>query len=397
MDTSANNGRLTAEPDCYETPDVPVPSVLPEEDEPKSEQVVKDRLSARNAFDRFKDATIDTQSVDFADDLSQRKRPTGYISVDGQYEMGSGRHENVVSKYNRLRHEVGELLAELNTMSAQGQTKDFSSEDPAGLATKVQALQQQLNAVQLSSALGTDLNTPVAKSLMQQLGSYKQAAVTSQKKQESADAGPGDGVTYELYYQPSVASFVHLSQLADLERRLDGLEKTLGLGIAPVLAALSSELRVERGPGTLQGVLGAIQKRLGMLDGRLVEQLERRVAQLSQQRQQIEASQPAAATGDLGANAEKITALYGALTKGDADASIPDLVSRLRALKIVHEQAASFSSTLSLLQTTQAQLTETLKGQDTALEQLRTSMQTNMAAIADNLASLAARLDALAQ
>eukprot|EP00124_Ichthyophonus_hoferi_P005771 Ihof_evm2s947 gene=Ihof_evmTU2s947 len=128
--------RQAIEPDCFETPDVPTGPQVVEEDDSINEDIARDHLSPHHAFTKFRDSTLETTGVDFSDGVGRRLRTPGYMVTGSSIEMGAGREENVVSKYNRLKHEVAELLEQVEAMATQDKNNNSIVEDPATLSSQ---------------------------------------------------------------------------------------------------------------------------------------------------------------------------------------------------------------------------------------------------------------------
>ncbi|KAI9316227.1 Dynamitin-domain-containing protein [Dichotomocladium elegans] len=61
------------QPDVYETPDVDL-SNPSSDDDGSNENLVRSRISVKDATARFKDSAVDTSGVDFSDRLTRRKK-----------------------------------------------------------------------------------------------------------------------------------------------------------------------------------------------------------------------------------------------------------------------------------------------------------------------------------
>ncbi|KAI8991769.1 Dynamitin-domain-containing protein [Mycotypha africana] len=116
------------QPDVYETPDTNESSVNvtyenQSSDDDDGEEVVKSRVSVKDAASRFKDSIVDSTDADFSDRLSRRKkamyrtfvrRPLGLET--SEYEIlpkNLTLEETPLQKLRRLMYEIQELNDEV--------------------------------------------------------------------------------------------------------------------------------------------------------------------------------------------------------------------------------------------------------------------------------------------
>lgn len=93
---------------------------------------------------------------------------------------------------------------------------------------------------------------------------------------------------------------------------------------------------------------------------------------------------------------ERVNTLYSKMQEWDATSqAVPELITRLTALKGLHERGTDFGKTLSHLEETQKTLTKALSDDKTVLEKLEGSFTANMATIEGNFAALDARVEAI--
>ncbi|NXH09293.1 DCTN2 protein, partial [Bucco capensis] len=148
-----------------------------------------------------------------------------------------GAKESPQQKYQRLQHEVQELIRDVEQI--QSSVKEAAAEEeltPMALARQVEGLKQQLLCSHLEKLLGpaaaidfADPEGALAKRLLQQLEVAKcsKAAAAAGKGSPRASAPPGDAVTFELYWRPEQEQFAHTAKVAELEKRLAQLEATV--------------------------------------------------------------------------------------------------------------------------------------------------------------------------
>ncbi|NXY00505.1 DCTN2 protein, partial [Centropus bengalensis] len=132
---------------------------------------------------------------------------------------GVGAKETPQQRYQRLQHELQELLRDVEQI--QNTVKDAAAEDeltPMALARQVEALKQQLHSNHLEKLLGptaaidfSDPDGALAKRLLQQLEVAKSSRAAPGKS-PSPDTG-GDAVTFELYWRPEQEQFVQTAKV----------------------------------------------------------------------------------------------------------------------------------------------------------------------------------------
>ncbi|CAM9938309.1 unnamed protein product, partial [Bubo scandiacus] len=166
------------EPDVYETSDLPEDDQAEFEAEELTSTSVEHLIINPNAaYEKFRDKRLSTKGVDFSDRIN-KPRTTGYES--GEYEIlgeGLGAKETPQQRYQRLQHEVQELVREVEQI--QSTVKESSAAEeltPMALARQVEGLKQQLVSSHLEKLLGpaaavdfADPEGALAKRLLQQL------------------------------------------------------------------------------------------------------------------------------------------------------------------------------------------------------------------------------------
>ncbi|NWX12671.1 DCTN2 protein, partial [Aegotheles bennettii] len=134
-----------------------------------------------------------------------------------------GTRETPQQRYQRLQHEVQELLRQVE--QAQSTVKEAAAEEeltPMALARQVEGLKQQLLCSHLEQLLGPtatiDLADPdgaLAKRLLQQLEVAKCSKAAPGKGPGKAPGTkpPGDAVTLELYWRPEQEQFAQAAKV----------------------------------------------------------------------------------------------------------------------------------------------------------------------------------------
>lgn len=267
---------------------------------------------------------------------------------------------------------------------------------PAAMASQVQFLQQQLQSAKLDNLKGPSAESVLSGAGMQDDLTRRLLAEIAKTPTAAGKATPGaqssdGGVTYELFYKPEHAKFAQMATLGNLEQRIQKLESSLG---QESLASVATDLG--KPDITLQGAVTALTRQVMTLSTENLGDIERRVAQLLQQAEQLKKKAGEAAATQPSEYAGKVSELYELTKRWDATAScVPDLIERLQTLKGLHERGAEFGQTLTELEAVQSQIQESLRTQSSVLNTLNASFSQNLTTIQDNFKSLDARIDAL--
>lgn len=97
-------------------------------------------------------------------------------------------------------------------------------------------------------------------------------------------------------------------------------------------------------------------------------------------------------------DSKKISELFEIMTKWDMTSQhLPILVTRLKSLKHLHEEAATFAQNLRNLQETQNQIELQLENQKLVGSEIKELMEKNMKQTQENIKSLEQRIEKLAQ
>ncbi|XP_068519529.1 dynactin subunit 2 [Anas acuta] len=385
------------EPDVYETSDLPEDDQAEFEAEELTSTSVEHLIINPNAaFEKFKDKRLGTEGVDFSDRIS-KMRTTGYEA--GEYEMlgeGVGAKETPQQRYQRLQHEVQELVREVEQI--QSAVKDSAAEEeltPMALARQVEGLKQQLVSSHLEKLLGpaaaidfADPEGALAKRLLQQLEVAKCKKAAAGKSPAKAPAPAGDMLTFELYWRPEQDQFSQAAKIAELEKRLAQLEAMVRYepdSQNPLLVGLKGTSLVE----TVQ----ILQAKVNILDVAVLDQVEARLQSVLAKVNEIAKHKAVVQDADT---QSKIHQVYEMMQRWDPVASsLPDVVQRLLTLRELHEQATQFGQVLVHLDTTQQEIAGALKDNTVLLAEVQKTMKENLAIVEDNFADIEARIKRL--
>ncbi|XP_015471820.1 dynactin subunit 2 isoform X3 [Parus major] len=390
------------EPDVYETSD------LPEDDQAEFEAFAQEleELSSTSvehliinpnaAYEKFRDKRLGTEGVDFSDRIG-RTRTTGYEA--GEYEMlgeGLGAKETPQQRFQRLQHEVQELLRDVEQI--QSSVKESGAEEeltPMALARQVEVLKQQLLSSHLEKVLGpgaavdfADPEGALAKRLLQQLEVAKCSKSTPGKGPPRGPVPAGDAVTFELYWRPEQDQFAQSAKVSELEKRLAQLEAAMRCepdSQNPLLVGLKGS--------SLMDTVQVLQAKVNVLDVAVLDQVEARLQSVLGKVNEIAKHKATVQDADT---QSKIHQLYETLQSWDAVASaLPDVVQRLVTLRDLHEQATQFGQVLVHLDTTQQEIAGALKDNAVLLAEVQKTMKDNLAIVEDNFADIDARIKRL--
>ncbi|XP_025001044.1 dynactin subunit 2 isoform X1 [Gallus gallus] len=390
------------EPDVYETSD------LPEDDQAEFEAFAQELeeltstsvehliINPNAAFEKFKDKRLGTDGVDFSDRIS-KSRTTGYES--GEYEIlgeGLGAKETPQQRYQRLQHEVQELIRDVEQI--QSAVKESAAEEeltPMALARQLEGLKQQLVSCHLQKLLGptaaidfADPEGALAKRLQQQLEVAKCKKAAPAKSPPKAPAPTTDALTFELFWRPEQDQFSQTAKIAELEKRLAQLEAMVRCepdSQNPLLVGLKGTSLVE----TVQ----ILQAKVNILDAAVLDQVEARLQSVLGKVNEIAKHKAIVQDADT---QSKIHQVYEMMQRWDHMASsLPDVVQRLLTLRDLHEQASRFVQVLVHLDTTQQEVAAALKDNTVLLAEVQKTMKENLAVVEDNFAEVEARIKRL--
>ncbi|XP_039909859.1 dynactin subunit 2 [Hirundo rustica] len=382
------------EPDVYETSDLPEDDQAEFEAEELSSTSVEHLIINPNAaYEKFRDKRLGTEGVDFSDRIG-RTRTTGYEA--GEYEMlgeGLGAKETPQQRFQRLQHEVQELLRDVEQI--QSSVKESGAEEeltPMALARQVEVLKQQLLSSHLEKVLGpgaaidfADPEGALAKRLLQQLEVAKCSKAAPGKGPARDTAPAGDAVTFELYWRPEQDQFAQSAKVSELEKRLAQLEAAMRCE-----ADSQNPLLVGLKGSSLMDTVQVLQAKVNVLDMAVLDQVEARLQSVLGKVNEIAKHKATVQDADT---QSKIHQLYETLQSWDAVASaLPDVVQRLVTLRDLHEQATQFGQVLVHLDTTQQEIAGALKDNAVLLAEVQKTMKDNLAIVEDNFADIDARI-----
>ncbi|KAL9542853.1 hypothetical protein MBANPS3_008397 [Mucor bainieri] len=435
------------QPDVYETPDSAdnVTNVSYENqssDEDDNENVVKSRVSVKDAANRFKGSIVDSTDTDFSDRLTRRKKAMYRTYVKRPPAMETNEYEILpknlsldetpLQKLRRLMYEVQELNDEMEKAKEPADAKETISQSDilsqiAYLQSDLVRMNQQAGEEDLSQKSNYGKSIEDAKSLIKQLEAFKNipATVASDKKEESDTTASekndkNDMVTYELFYTPETAKMQKESKLSDIDERIAKIEKLVGSNAGQALDELPQNLASTSLVNSLskleQQVLVLAQPRQLEMVARRVKVLNSDLDRLNELKSgrkdtsslgfglssainpQNTPSANEAANKDSNDNEAKINKLFATLEKVDPLLNLtPALLTRLKALQTLHTEAASFGQSVKVISEEQTRMTDELKSLATTCDLLNQSLKENDESINSNIKVIDDRMTDLIQ
>eukprot|EP00092_Neocalanus_flemingeri_P013321 GFUD01014360.1.p1 GENE.GFUD01014360.1~~GFUD01014360.1.p1 ORF type:complete len:395 (-),score=120.58 GFUD01014360.1:104-1288(-) len=375
--------------DVYETSDLPeADQYLIGQNDETTDSIETLRISANEAFGRFKGAYIDSTAVDFSDKLRNSRRK-GY-NVVWTGEPSKEEQETPIKKYQRLNCEVRELLEDINTAKAENDSgiADLTLENMTG---QLGLMHKQLLELRLEDVLGeetihimTDPQAAARKKLLSQLEQLKTVGAGGSSKADAVSP------SYSLYIKHSTSALDEGALLSSLSSRLAVLEATVGFS-----ADQMSILTMETGKKSISQAVQVLSAKTTLMDPSKLDHIEGRLGALQQKLGHLQESSKSILDSDsvakldhMLATVERSKPLY---------ASLPEVVVRMESLQNLHQQAAEFSRSLVELETVQSQLSVQLGNNLTLLSSTKEKFTTNLANINQNFSSLFDRIDQLKQ
>jgi len=379
-------GVIVESVDVYETSDLPEADqhMIGNSDD-ASDSIETLRISANEAFGRFKGAYIDSGSVDFSDKLRNTRRK-GY-SVVWSGEATKEEEETPVKKYKRLNCEVRELLDEIKSAKAQHDSgvADLTLEN---MTVQLGIMHKQLLELRLEDVLGeevmhtmTDPQAAARKKLLSQLEELKSGG---ENKVKNVDK---NSPSYSLFIKQSIATLEEGAMLSSLSSRLAVLEAAVGFS-----ADQMSILTMETGRKNMSQAVQVISAKTTLMDPSKLDHIEGRLGALQQKLGHLQESQ-SSLDSDSVAKLEQMMSTVG--RSKPLYASLPDVIVRMESLQNLHQKAADFSRSLVELETVQAQLAVQMGNNFTMLNNTKEKFSKNLENINQNFASLFDRIERL--
>lgn len=373
--------------DVYETPDYCEEKLeglnegmLKEVEETETnEDISNDRLNLGMVKNRFLKEEVNAEEVDFSERVGRKSKRSYQTKNFHDYGVIE---ETVEKKLARLRRELEEIRLELldeqkekmNSMEEGMVHKSFA--DLNELDHQITELQNQAK----KSAIAT---------LEKRLQEFSLANLAKEEDREGnmmeMNHSENQSLKYTLDYNPKYKEKYTELNLSELENRLTVLEKSLGINHmhsytlqAPILPTLSHLNKKIMLLTSNKSYIDLITKK--------VKDLVAEMEILHEKKSKIDSDTNESTTIS---QEEKIDALYSNLeTIQNISCILPNLLDRLKALRIVHADAATVTTGLkdcterqNIIQDEMIELKQTLERVEFAIKESKNTIQSNMTEI----------------
>lgn len=377
------------EPDVFETSELPESEQTADFYEEENDPIEKIHISSDDAFNKFKGKYVDGTNVDFSSKIEKRIR-TGYNAGSGDWEVVGRGQETPIQKYNRLQCEMKELLEEINEIQ-----KNKTSEDLSCLVSteKVEQSLKKLADLKLEQSLGEEvvqkLSDPQGiqiKKLMSQIEEYK---ATIHEKPESQVDTDLENIVYQFAYKPGQASLAQTTRIAELETRLNRLEKVLGASSDKL-----TRLTAANSKGSLLETAEHLSATASLLDSSQLDHIEGRLGALAQKMEGIAEKKKQIQQDE---EKDKMILELFEMVKNTEQVSklLPKTIARLKALEELHKKATDFTKTIAQIEAAQTEIIGNIDNNKTLLQGVQESFAMSLNEINSTVISLDSRIKAL--
>jgi len=385
-------------PDTFETADIKEEVVKENVDfikENENENIDKTAVVSKEAFSKFADKTFSTADEDYSESVVVRRRVKrgGFIQNQTDFELADvNSDETPLQRFHRLQFEVKKFLEDIREKKIEKDVVEKPEQiDPNQMAEELNILQSQLVHLLKDETVQPILNPKyeleqtaklqegLSKKLLNELNNFAKIEPLEASTTKNEKSGC---VTYELYYTPNTSKQLQSSKLAELEKRLSDIENLVGINklIIPNVNLVEA---VEQ-----------LKENLSILTIPQIETIQQTINTVSKDMDLLLQKQKSFQTKTI--NEKKINQIFEIMTKWDeTNDQLPLLVSRLKSLKSLHEEAASFSRTVKDLELQQEEMKKLLKSDAEILKQLEEGFKKNLNLIQNNFTSLDNRITSL--
>ncbi|KTW30741.1 hypothetical protein T552_00453 [Pneumocystis carinii B80] len=380
--------------DVYETPDFVEDQWMEnsskyEGEETQNEDISNDRLNVCEAKSRFLREQVEAEDVDFSERIRGKNRKSYVTRNFHDYGVIE---ETIDEKLARLRRELEEVREELNQKKFQenkneNETVNKSFADLSELDYQMAELENKTkkSAIAMLSKRLEELSLP--------------ESINNDDKEVVMETNESlnQPLKYTLNYNPSYKE-KHLElDLSEFENRLTMLEKSLGIDQihsyklqAPILSTLSYLDKKITLLTSNKSYIDSITKK--------VKNLVAEMEILHEKKTKMDSK-----TSDLNTTPQekKIDALYENLEMIESISPIlPNLLDRLKALRIIHADAATVTTGLKdctqrqhIIQDEMLELKETLQKVESTMKESKITIQSNMMEIENMVKKLEQKVD----
>jgi len=308
------------------------------------------------------------------------------------------KEESYAQRFHRLQYEVKNFLEELDQKKVEKSEENAKQAepevDPSNIAEELNQLQRLLQKTlenekiqgiinpKVEIEMAANLQEGLSKKLLAELQTY------ANKPSQQTD-GTKESVVYELYYKPEQAKQMQVVKLADLDKRITELEQVIGpkissapLDILSTVEGLREKLNLLTTP-----------KQLEVLQ-RTVVNVTQDLDKLAEKRQKVEEdSNPTQKQHET-----KVNEVFEMMNRWDVTSQqLPTIVSRLQALKSLHEESGSFQQGVQQLESQQEEIKKLLKFNSDLMTQVDGNFKSNLNVIQSNVQTLEKRFSELSK
>ncbi|XP_065211664.1 dynactin subunit 2 [Planococcus citri] len=386
------------QPDVYETSDLPEVDQITDIFEEKSEAIERLSISGPDAFNLFKGKEADATTVDFS--RVRKSRIGSYNIRSHDWELAAADEEETqLQKYNRLKLEVENLIAEISSFS-QNKEKDLTElSDNLQISTNsAQDLLSKIADLKLIEKTGKGSSTSDSTSegtqfmkLTNHLNGLREKLENKEipeKELNEVNACVENTAQFLLKLKPNQRTML-IARSTELERKISKLESLIGSGVSSTVRLCNVNVD--------DGLLNCCQwmvAKLSLLDSTQLDAMECRVGNINSRLEQILSNLNSAAQ-DTDKD-KKINELYELSTKvKEKSELVQNAVERMTALESLHQQGKFTLQTISHLEKLQTELAQNLANNETTLNNIKQSMAANTETINNNIESLKKRIEDL--
>jgi len=387
------------EPDVFETEDLIEDSQKENVDyitEVPNENIEKERLPAKESFSKFSDKNFDTSAQNYSDSLvKKRLKRGGFLANQTEFELQPimPKEESFSQRFHRLQYEVKNFLQDVEQKKlekSEEAAKQAEPEvDPSNVAEELSQLQkllqktfedEKLQAIinpKIEMEMAANIQEGLSKKLLVQLSNYLNKS--PQQNQDNKDS-----LVYELYYKPDQMKQIQNIKLADLDRRLTELEQLVGPKISEVplnLLSTVAELREKLVLLSTPKQLEVVQHSVNSISQDLDKLVEKKLQQEELEKNSYET---------------KVNEIFETMERWDLiSQQLPNIVSRLQALKSLHNDGASFQQGVQQLEAQQEEIKKLLKFNGELMTKVDANFKGNLNIIQSNFQAMETRFSDL--
>jgi dynactin-2 len=348
------------QPDTYETEDLPESDqYIDFQEEESTPYIERPHISVEAAFERFRLKTVGGYAIDFDENIGYRS------GLDGGAESTS-------AKLIRIKKELGDLTVELKTKSTLPTAKDEDQHH----RTLLSELETQFGNL-VRSNFGIDSSGLKEKLEGMNMNLKEGQEGKGKDKDKTLPSGAGSDqhqqLQYELMIEKKLSRSTAGAKATELEARIHRLENVLGANDGKDIM-IPLELRPKN--KTVLGALTVLHTKLSLLEPSHIELIEAKLSSVLDKVSKI--AEKKLDVQEL-ERTFKLTSLYELLESSSATIeALPEISTRLEALRELHTKAADIVRELGELKSVQDSLAAGTLENDMLLKELKAVLETVM-------------------